>query len=205
MREEAKVKNNEARKREFEDRVEKKRRTQMEGREAEVEGAPEQGRVKRRVRGEGSESKEDEMREIEKALEEHERLEKRRRMGGSNGENEKLERIAEEFNISNVSVAEEALIENWIAEMRDLCGGEEEVEESGVAWDDVNGGGLPLDKVMEARREEVDYIEGRGIWELRPIRECWDVTGKKPVSVRWVDTNKGFGDGSEGSYGCQGF
>ena len=48
-----------------------------------------------------------------------------------------------------------------------------------------------MEKVVEARREEVEYIEGRGIWELRPIKECWEITGKKPVSVRWVDTNKG--------------
>ena len=26
---------------------------------------------------------------------------------------------------------------------------------------------------------------------LRPIDECWDKTGEAPVSVRWVDTNKG--------------
>ena len=25
---------------------------------------------------------------------------------------------------------------------------------------------------------------------MRPIAECWDKTGKSPVSVRWVDTDK---------------
>ena len=34
-------------------------------------------------------------------------------------------------------------------------------------------------------------MEERGIWVLRPIEECWQKTGKAPVSVRWVDTNKG--------------
>ena len=34
-----------------------------------------------------------------------------------------------------------------------------------------------------------------GVWELRPIAECIEVTGKKPVKVRWVDVNKG-DDGS---------
>ena len=32
--------------------------------------------------------------------------------------------------------------------------------------------------------------KARGIWELRPIKECLDITGKKPVSARWVDKNK---------------
>ena len=30
-----------------------------------------------------------------------------------------------------------------------------------------------------------------GIWEVVPISQCWAVTGKKPLGVRWVDTNKG--------------
>ena len=34
-------------------------------------------------------------------------------------------------------------------------------------------------------------MQGRNIWTLRPTRECWELTGKAPVSVRWVDTNKG--------------
>ena len=42
-----------------------------------------------------------------------------------------------------------------------------------------------------ARGEEVGFMEKRRIWDLKPIQECWDKTGKPPVSVRWVDTNKG--------------
>ena len=34
-------------------------------------------------------------------------------------------------------------------------------------------------------------MEERGIWVLRLVSECWERTGKGPVSVRWVDTNKG--------------
>ena len=33
----------------------------------------------------------------------------------------------------------------------------------------------------------------RNIWTLRPIQECLDKAGKPPVSVRWVDTDKGVG------------
>jgi hypothetical protein len=34
-------------------------------------------------------------------------------------------------------------------------------------------------------------MEKRKIWHLVPIQECWDKTGKDPVTVKWVDTNKG--------------
>ena len=32
------------------------------------------------------------------------------------------------------------------------------------AWDDVRGGGLPIEKVVAARAEEVGFMEERGIW-----------------------------------------
>ena len=45
---------------------------------------------------------------------------------------------------------------------------------------------LDLSKVREPRQEEVDYMKLRGIWA-----EVDRETGEKPVSVKWVDTNKG--------------
>lgn len=42
-----------------------------------------------------------------------------------------------------------------------------------------------------ARKEEVGYMKKRGIWDLMSAEECWRVTGKAPMSVRWVDTNRG--------------
>jgi hypothetical protein len=59
------------------------------------------------------------------------------------------------------------------------------------AWDDVNGGNLPWELVKDARLEEVGFMKERGLWTLRPVSECKEKTGKAPVSVRWVDTNKG--------------
>ena len=72
---------------------------------------------------------------------------------------------------------------------------EEGVEKRSVerAWDDVNEGWeLPIEKVKAARAAEVSYMEGRGIWTVRPVTECWEKTGRKPVSVRWVDPDKGY-------------
>ena len=59
------------------------------------------------------------------------------------------------------------------------------------AWDDVKGGRLRYKLVKEARQEEVKYMVDRGMWVLRPIQECWEKSGKGPVSVKLVDTNKG--------------
>ena len=68
-----------------------------------------------------------------------------------------------------------------------------EDEEWEEAWDDVKGGSLPIGKVREARREEVGFMHERKLWDLRPIKECWEKTGRKPTTVKWVDTDKGEG------------
>jgi hypothetical protein len=58
------------------------------------------------------------------------------------------------------------------------------------ALDDVHGGLLDIGKVREARAEEVEYMKSKGIWREVPIQECWDKSGKAPVTVKWVDTEK---------------
>ena len=51
--------------------------------------------------------------------------------------------------------------------------------------------------VKEARKEEVEYLisfrEGE-IWQDVPEKTCWEMTGKAPVDVKWVDTNSGSED-----------
>ena len=58
-------------------------------------------------------------------------------------------------------------------------------------WDDISGKELKPDLVRAAREEELKVVEEMGVSEIRPISECFEVTGKKPVKVRWVDVNKG--------------
>ena len=71
-------------------------------------------------------------------------------------------------------------------------GSEADVDgELGWAWDDVHGKCLDLSKLREARQEEIDYMKLKGIWTEVDRDECHSKTGKKPVSVKWVDTNKG--------------
>ena len=84
-------------------------------------------------------------------------------------------------------------ISNWIQQVKTRIYEEEDEDEEEwrEAWDDVRGGSLKYNEVVEARREEIEYMVKRGIWELKPIAECWERTGKGPTGVRWVDTNKG--------------
>ena len=64
-------------------------------------------------------------------------------------------------------------------------------EDEAHAWDDVTGEELNGAMVKAARKEEIELMKKRPIWGLAPIEECWETTNKAPVSVRWVDTNKG--------------
>ena len=56
-------------------------------------------------------------------------------------------------------------------------------------WDDVNGGYLPEDLVLAARREEIDWGHSEGVCEIVPMQECRDA-GMKPLDLIWVDTDK---------------
>ena len=42
-----------------------------------------------------------------------------------------------------------------------------------------------------ARKEEVSFMQSKPIWEIVPESKCWALSGKGPVSVKWVDTDKG--------------
>ena len=56
-------------------------------------------------------------------------------------------------------------------------------------WDDVNGGYLPEDLVLAARREEIDWVHSEGVCEIVPMQECRDA-GMKPLDLIWVDKDK---------------
>ena len=58
-------------------------------------------------------------------------------------------------------------------------------------YDEMSGKLLPQDLVQQARKEELDFFSKKGVWEIVPIRTAWDKTGRPPISVRWVDVNKG--------------
>ena len=57
-----------------------------------------------------------------------------------------------------------------------------------VFKDDLTGQVLPAEPVRAARQKEMDYVKSKGLWVKKPIKDCWDRTGRPPVTVRWVDT-----------------
>ena len=56
---------------------------------------------------------------------------------------------------------------------------------------------MPAEDVRAARQEEIGYMQSGHIWDEVPVEECGAQTGKGPVSVRWVDVNKGGPDKME--------
>ena len=62
---------------------------------------------------------------------------------------------------------------------------------SPVFVDDIYNVPLNPQLVMAARADEVKGVYNHKLFDKVPIKECWDETGARPVSTRWVDINKG--------------
>ena len=58
-------------------------------------------------------------------------------------------------------------------------------------FDEVTHVELPANLEREARAEELNCFNTLPVWEVVKTQECWDVTGKPPISTKWVDVNKG--------------
>ena len=57
--------------------------------------------------------------------------------------------------------------------------------------DDLSGEPLAPPLVTLAKREEVTEMYRREVWVERSVEDCLRDTGKPPIPVRWVVTNKG--------------
>ena len=57
--------------------------------------------------------------------------------------------------------------------------------------DGPTGQPLNAEMVRAARREELEYFESKGVWHRRPRAEAFSKMGKAPISVKWIDVNKG--------------
>ena len=77
----------------------------------------------------------------------------------------------------------EEYFEGWFPEQKD--------EEDKIYVDDITGVQLPTDEVLKARDEELGWIHKQKIYEKRTLEECWEVTGKAPITLKWIDRNKG--------------
>ena len=57
--------------------------------------------------------------------------------------------------------------------------------------DAITGQSLDPALTKEARKKELEYFASKGVWHKRPRSEAYKFTGKPPISVKWVDVNKG--------------
>ena len=62
---------------------------------------------------------------------------------------------------------------------------------SGKYKDDLTGQPLRDDLVKMARAKELEFFCSKGVWIKVPRRRSFEKIGKPPISVRWVDVNKG--------------
>ena len=64
-------------------------------------------------------------------------------------------------------------------------------ENQEVVYESVTGVQLELEKVLKARREELDWIHKAEVYCKVPLEMCHEETGREPISLKWVDRNKG--------------
>ena len=57
-------------------------------------------------------------------------------------------------------------------------------------FDDLAKQELSAPLVNAARKKELEYCESKGVWKKVSIQEAWHVSGRPPITVRWVDVNK---------------
>ena len=67
----------------------------------------------------------------------------------------------------------------------------------GNYWDELSNRKLDKEEVVKARLEELRQVYQHKVYRKVPIQECWDVTGKNPITVRWLGINKGDEDNKE--------
>jgi len=94
--------------------------------------------------------------------------------------------------VMSVQVAPE-VVDDKVYRLKDKKGSIMNVQISSevIYRDDLTGQVLDPDLVRKARAKELEYFEAKVVWEKRKMGEARRVTGKPPITVRWVDVNKG--------------
>lgn len=58
-------------------------------------------------------------------------------------------------------------------------------------WDDLSGTPLKKEGVIKVRIDEISQLQNHSVYSKKPLQESYEVTGKGPIGVRWIDINKG--------------
>ena len=101
-----------------------------------------------------------------------------------------------QFLIMNVNATHDATSEELHKSAETMKSKYKTVEENNedeleTAWDDVSGAELDPKMVKAARQEEIEYVRKMHLYDKVPISECKRATGRMPITVRWIDINKG--------------
>ena len=67
---------------------------------------------------------------------------------------------------------------------------DEEPQQEWDAEDDVKGGPLDPHEVKAARRKERQYLWDREVYEYSTEAESRTRTGRNPVGLKWIDTQR---------------
>ena len=70
-----------------------------------------------------------------------------------------------------------------------------------IASDDVKGGALDPERVMDARAKELQCLRDHGVYEYVTVAEAKATSGKPPLRLKWIDSNKG--DSEHPNYRCR--
>ena len=91
--------------------------------------------------------------------------------------------------VQGVEMSKEVNVEKFAINVEEFA--DHEIREDILeAFDDVSGERMSYDGVQKARREEITFIETKGIWERVPVSMCWEKLGRAPTSGKWVDVQK---------------
>ena len=58
-------------------------------------------------------------------------------------------------------------------------------------WDAITSEPLPPHLTAAARQEELGFMNSWKVWDVVPVSQCLQRTGKAPLKGKWVDLNKG--------------
>ena len=65
------------------------------------------------------------------------------------------------------------------------------MQNGSVFKDALTGQTLDPELVKRARRAELEYFETKNVWFKKPRADAFQKMGKAPITVKWVDVNKG--------------
>jgi hypothetical protein len=118
----------------------------------------------------------------------HEAMMRRRLEQLSRGEKRDLEDRGSEGAFKKTFVGELEVMQEDDEQFQDI---EPEYFEEGQFFDELSGEELDPKKSIEARLEELTFMKNIPLYDEKDVDECWRVTGKAPISTKWVGKKKG--------------